>query len=166
MIQYVCGERHEGNIQYQWQRVEMPIYNPQRFGLDWSGQGFRNQQMVWCATDDSLEMWLIPKHVKLLAHTNYCFVSMPGGTQEYWPSHCSQWVWLDWHNFLSFSIILLGMLSEHHWEILLQLTADRWHTSSCYQVVMPKHISPWSGVLIDFCSASINRRIKRAWQKK
>lgn len=131
------------------------------------GRGFCNQQMVWCATDDSLEWWHTPKHVKLLAHVDYCFVSEPGGTQECRPSHCSQRVRVDWHGFLffSFSITLLGVLSDHQWEIPLQWKADKWHVILLSGRNPTAQASLESDVSIDICSASINRRINRAWQK-
>lgn len=59
------------------------------------------------------------------------------------PSQCSTSLrWLTWFHVLSFSITLLGLPSEHCWEIPLRWTADKWHTSSCYLVEIPQHISP------------------------
>lgn len=70
----------------------------------------------------------------------------------------------DWHDFLSFSITILGVQSEHCLKILLQWTADRWHI-----IILPgknttAYFSLWSNVFIDFSSTSINTRIKGTWQ--
>lgn len=70
--------------------------------------------------------------------------------------------WLTWFPVLSFSITFFGVLSRHLWEITLQWTADRWHTSFFHLVEIPKHISPSKVMCLwIFISFAINRRVKK-----
>ena len=119
--------------------------------------------MVWCAADDSWERWHIPKHVKLLDHGHYCFVSAPGGTRESRPNRSE----------------LIDMIScssiQHNppWRAVRASLrspspANSWQVT--HIILLPgrnptAHSSLETYVFIDFRSASINRRIKGAWQK-
>lgn len=114
--------------------------------------------------------------LRVVAHTKACQAAGSCGllfclrarrnsrvsTQSLFPTSPS---WLTRFPFFSFSITLLGVLSDHQWEIPLQWKADKWHVILLSGRNPTAQASLESDVFIDICSASINRRINRAWQK-
>lgn len=140
--------------------VSLEMLRRHRFGhqaeQEWAKVLFCNQQMGWCAADDSLERWNLP----WACHAgDWCELLFP--FQRYkeiksvnLATHLCQ---SGWHDFPLFSINVLGG-HDHHREILFPVRS--WQVK--YIIPVPcrnlsELFSQGINMFIDFCSASLNK---------